>query len=195
MRIASALALVVVTTGCSAIVSLSDDDIRCVGSGAADPCPEGRMCRDGFCVPRTTPDSGPVDAPDGCTPDTPELCNGLDDDCDMEIDEGHDVDDDGFTWCGGGDLTLADCDDNDPNSHPGRTGVIEPATEVCDGADNDCDSTIDEDDGSGELCPAGLSCIERICADPNDCSLASVTCDPGESCDFDQNPPRCVPGG
>lgn len=32
-----------------------------------------------------------------------------------------------------------DCDDYDPNSHPGM------ATDACDGTDNDCDSAVDED--------------------------------------------------
>jgi len=39
--------------------------------------------------------------------------------------------------CGG-----TDCDDTDPGNNPG-------ATEVCDGADNDCDGVVDEQDASG----------------------------------------------
>jgi hypothetical protein len=196
MRIALALGIAILAAGCSAIVSLSDDDIRCVGEGASDPCPEGRQCRDGFCVLITTPDSGPPDATvDGCVPDERgELCNGIDDNCNGEIDEGHDEDGDRFTWCGGGVANQADCDDNDPNSHPGNA-VVDAADEVCDGADNDCDGMIDEDDGSGVLCPAGLQCIDRVCGDPDDCSLESVDCEAGERCDFEMTPPRCVPGG
>ena len=54
----------------------------------------------------------------------------------------YDGDGDGYAACG------ADCDDSDPNAHPG--GV-----EVCNGADDDCDGVIDEttecydDDGDG----------------------------------------------
>ncbi|HCH62051.1 MAG TPA: hypothetical protein DFR83_04545, partial [Deltaproteobacteria bacterium] len=38
------------------------------------------------------------------------------------------------SWCGGD-----DCDDTDPSVYPS-------ASEVCDGVDNDCDGTVDEDD-------------------------------------------------
>lgn len=77
-----------------------------------------------------------------------EVCDGLDNDCDAQIDEGvtstyyEDVDGDGFgtvarSWeqCvpGGGVPTADDCDDADPSAFPG-------ALEVCgDGVDQDCD--------------------------------------------------------
>ena len=60
-----------------------------------------------------------------------EVCDGVDNDCDTFIDEGFDVDGDGFTSCGG------DCNDNNNLVFPG-------APELCDGLDNDCDITIDE---------------------------------------------------
>jgi MYXO-CTERM domain-containing protein len=61
---------------------------------------------------------------------TEEECNGIDDDCDMMIDEGFDVDGDGITSCDG------DCDDDDDRIYPG-------ATDACDDLDNDCDGTTD----------------------------------------------------
>ncbi len=60
----------------------------------------------------------------------PESCDSSDNDCDGRVDEDFDLDDDGFTTCGG------DCNDGDPTIRPNTP-------EVCDGLDNDCDGRID----------------------------------------------------
>jgi hypothetical protein len=84
-------------------------------------------------------------------PGATEICNGVDDDCDGNIDEGcalyyRDADGDGY-----GDPSDSttnhtlpgyipnggDCDDTNASIHPG-------ATEVCDGKDNNCDGNTDE---------------------------------------------------
>jgi hypothetical protein len=91
-----------------------------------------------------------VDCNDGnpdISPLAPEQCNGLDDDCDTEIDEIFDTDHDGWTSCGSRDglgqpyhaplASSVDCNDGEPTAHPG-------GTEVCDGFDNNCDGVIDE---------------------------------------------------
>ena len=72
-------------------------------------------------------------------PNATEVCNGIDDNCNGSIDEGFDLDNDGFTTCDG------DCDDNNSLRYPG-------AFELCNGIDEDCDLLIDENydvDGDG----------------------------------------------
>ena len=97
-------------------------------------------------------------------PDQPEVCNGVDDDCDGLTDAGEslvegegsfwyiDLDDDGYGQgpsLGGSFVTACerpegyagsgnDCDDTSILIFPG-------APELCDGADNDCDDEVDEE--------------------------------------------------
>jgi hypothetical protein len=79
-----------------------------------------------------------VDIDGGPTEDEPETdCDGLDGDGDGVIDDGFDLDGDGYTECGDED-TAPDCKDDDADVHPG-------AEDVQDGVDNDCDRYIDED--------------------------------------------------
>lgn len=76
---------------------------------------------------------------DDCNDDDPtvypgaqEICDGKDNNCNGQKDEGFtDNDQDGYAECGG------DCDDANPEIHP-------EATEVQDSIDNDCDGEIDE---------------------------------------------------
>jgi MYXO-CTERM domain-containing protein len=81
------------------------------------------------------------------SPSAVEQSNGIDDDCDGEVDEGANPtisDDDGDGWS----EDDGDCDDADPGVHP-------EASETIDGVDQDCDGRADDgtahfdDDGDG----------------------------------------------
>lgn len=146
---------------CSVLVDPSSLPIKCEVSAIReneDPCLiAGMHCVASECKP--------------CQ-DESEICNGVDDDCDGVVDNGHDEDDDGFTWCGGGRSEFADCAPNDPAIYPagprGADGSFSPApVELCDGKDNDCDSKVDE----AEDCA-----LSHGCAGDDDCRTGQV-CD------------------
>jgi hypothetical protein len=107
---------------------------------------------DGYATNRGDCDDGDP----GVHPGVHEYCNGFDDDCDGETDEGEALDAEVYyadrDGDGHGNPRLArsacsvpegyvdetgDCDDDDATAHEG-------GEEVCDGADNDCDGELDE---------------------------------------------------
>jgi hypothetical protein len=164
----------------------TDDD----GDGYGDPGAPVEACAQ---PEGTVP--GATDCDDGDAavfPGAPEVCDGLDNDCDEEIDDGllvtvyDDLDGDGHgdpatetTTCtpGADQVELGDdCDDTEAAAHPG-------AAEVCDEVDNDCDGETDEGvtttyyvdvdgDGWGQL-----GAVTEACALPEGYAAASGDCD------------------
>ncbi|GMV40768.1 MAG: hypothetical protein AMXMBFR64_24840 [Myxococcales bacterium] len=120
--------------------------------------------------PYTAFQSGDCDDEDpGAWPGAPETCNGVDDDCDGQVDEpgaGGCVnrwpDGDGDGWgtgapaclCeapGAGTVTVGgDCDDKSIQVNPGMP-------EVCNGMDDDCDGQIE----APGVCPPGVHFVYR----------------------------------
>jgi hypothetical protein len=132
---------------CGSIIDGNDNATNCVGMGDID-------CNDNN---------------DRRFPGNPEVCDGVDNDCQngCDDDDSLDPDSDGYTDCGsiigqcGTDPAWNDCGPDDPFMHPGKH-------ELCDGKDNNCDGTIDDDrvqcfgegGGAGDCHQGSRGCLD-----------------------------------
>ncbi len=172
--------------------------------GYGDPATSSVYCEgtqpEDYVLDNTDCDDSTADA----FPGNQEVCDTIDNNCDGNVDEGvtttyyADTDGDGF-----GDASMttqecslptgfadnpADCDDDDASVNP-------IATEVCNGIDDNCDGSVDEDtasdastwyadgdgDGYGDAATSAVSCSapRGYVADNTDCNDARYETNPG----------------
>lgn len=159
--------------GCAGITYYRDfdgDGVGAASSGIAVDCtqPAGYSALDGDCDENDS----------HVKPGAPEACNGKDDDCNGQVDEGlaavttwPDDDGDGYgavngapaSGCGGARRATnnTDCYDLDATIHPG-------ALETCNSRDDDCDGEVDE--GAQVRCGTGWCARFGPTCNPADCT-------------------------
>ena len=146
----------------------------------ATACPTGQYCTaDKGCVASpacaTVADCTKVWSGDACKSNL--KCDAASSVCTFDV---LDKDHDGYPpqVCGGG-----DCNDSDPNIHPG-------AKEICDGVDNDCNGIIDDEPAADSNCQSSKGpfvCKAGQCV----CPSPFQPCDPGLCVDTSTNPWHC----
>jgi len=185
-------------------VDADGDDYGVPGS-TTDACdqPAGYAATDDDCD----------DGASGVNPGAAEVCDGIDNNCDGDVDETsssdaatwyEDSDEDGYGDAGSATVACeapsgytsdaSDCDDSDNAQYPG-------ADEYCNGEDDNCDGDTDEDsavdadtwyddadsDGYGDPAAASISCAAAsgAVADGTDCDDDDAAINPGadEICD------------
>ncbi|MCK6518355.1 lamin tail domain-containing protein [Myxococcota bacterium] len=184
-----------------AVTTYADED----GDGYGDPAAEFVTC---------APPTGSVDNAEDCddgdaavSPEGVESCDGRDEDCDGELDEGLTTDAETFYADDDGDgfgdpavsvqacvvptgyrAQAGDCDDTNADVNP-------DATEVCGGGDEDCDGATDEGppsdatlyyvdldgDGYGDPAVTALACALKsgLSEDNSDCDDGDAGSFPG----------------
>ena len=138
---------------------------------------------DAFCTQETYCSKDPVcgSQKDGAI----EVCNGIDDDCNSQTDEGFNIGSNCIAEgvCGSGSL---ECDPNNVleticSTAPGGSADAS-SEEICDGLDNDCNSRTDESFNVDLACTALGECGEGTFeCDPNNTSATICSTGPGGS--------------
>jgi len=150
-----------------------NNDKVCAVAGQSGPCVSGKTkCMAGgeICVPDVMP--------------TVEVCNDIDDDCDGTVD--NNISGTGFD-CGTGYLGV--CAQGQLQCKGGKVDcfpIVPSSGEKCNGLDDDCDGTVDENNPGGNIvCDTGK---------PNTCSAGTTQCTNGVlSCtpNFSNEPEQC----
>jgi len=110
----------------------------------------------------------------------PEVCDGLDNNCDGAADENL-----GSTTCG-----IGACENTMPNCIGGTLQSCVPRTpspEICDGIDNDCNGVVDDNctPPDGTLCDDGNACTLDDTYLSGQCAGTPKNCDDGNQCTID----------
>ena len=144
-----------------------------------------------------------------CIPVGLEVCNGLDDDCDGQADDG---DPGGRADCDTGELGVCAA-----GTTQCRAGIIvcdglrSPVADVCNGRDDDCDGAVDQGDPGGDVVCAtgllgacasgvlhcldgGLSCVPNASPRAELCDGTDDDCDGGVDEDMPEGGAGCDTG-
>lgn len=154
------------------------------GTPEVSPTPPVDADQDGYPAAEDCDDADPA-----TNPATQDVCDGQDNNCNGAVDDGYDLDVDGYSTCWGNSPALLDCDD-------GSSGVYPGAPEACDGLDNDCDGQIDDQAGlpfyrdeDGDQVGGAQQVV--ACAAPAGYVSSTGDCDDSNSSVYPGAPERC----